>query len=767
MITSFTWDNGTADAPILLTNEQINKFLTLSQNNSITSDVRGYITTANGNIARSTKYILRQAYPNLNIIATEVTDTFTVTLNKSTIYEGETATITAIGISTDLLTFFVDHTVTVIDGSITENAVKSRFSISSSGVITIAPALENDTWTDVVTIVVYPSYSTIDDQNAQTLTLTVRAVGISSASLDIVEEVDSAETVECAINYQPSNNSKKNVVQESLTLSPSSTAGATISKTNGRWYVTSATITSNSFTGYIDLAFNASIEGVSVAQATSRTTLLHIGITSIYLDQTGTRTDTESCFLVPQNHGCYAGNDATNNVVCWIRQNSHAYVGAFRNGVMRLKQLSDSDRRYYTNGSASDIYGQWGMTGNKPEVFVKIPPFYFRSSYVDRNLVDTLTETDIIKISFSRSMPSDYNNSNSGWNYWDGQTLIGVYPPCYRSTSTSYPNAVNDSTYMYSFSTLDSIGNTENDIKPSNTTSMVYDASGLNLNNKGTNMQTYQRNKGGGYKSCGLYEKNIIMLLYLGYYNNTNLNAVLGTGVARINNAAAGSYQVRPGFTDSLGMRDTTPANGSHDGAENLIGLYISDSSLYANYGAVNFWGLENFGETNEAYSIIAAVNNETVVPYLDQIDYVVDTRILESGNPHVYGVEDLDLETMPTGGAGLTSYILEYNEETILLIISVSPLGANSGNRHATKYIFGEKCLLLPKEFSTAAQGTDSPLQSAWYIQGNGGLQASWVNTAELQRHMFALANTVNIKMPARTCYKGPMEIIAPNEAF
>lgn len=762
MITSFTWDNGTEAAPIQLTSEQINKLLTLAQNTEIMSDVRGYITTQNGNIARSTKYTLQQAYPNLHIIANEMSDSFTVTLNKSTVYEGDTAKITAIGISQDLLEYHVEHVVTLIDGSLSESAIINRFSLNSNGNITIAPALENDTWTDVVTIVAYPSYSTIDGPNAQTLTLTVRAIGVSSVSLDIAEEVDSAETVECEVNYQPTNNSKKSSMQEALTLSPSSTAGATINKVNGKWMVTSATISSNSFTGYIDLVFNASIEGVSVAQATSRTTLLHIGVTSIILDQTGSVIDTQSCFLTPQNHGSYAGNDATNNVVCWIRQNSHAYVGVYRNGVLRLKQLSDTDRRYYTNGKASDIYGQFGMTGLKPEVFVKIPPFYYRSSYVDRNFIDTKMETEIVKISFSRSKPSDFDEEGSGWNFWDGQTLIGVYPPCYRSNVTSYPNVTNDGTCMYSFSTLDVEITSENDIVPGNTSSKVFDWQCLNLGNKSVNMQTYQSNKGGGYKSFGLYEKNIIQLLYLGYYSNTDVEVVLGKG-----NSSSGdniSRNVRPGFTDTLGMRDTTPANGSYDGADNLVADYYSDTEVTSKYGAINFWGLENICESDESYSVIAAVNNSTVVDYLDIIDYVIDARELEAGEPHVYGVEDLDLENMPPGGSGQTSYVLEYNGATVLLIIYAS---GGSLNRHVIKYIFGEKCLLLPKNFTTTSFTTDSPLRAAWNLHGTAGLSVVDQYVANKLQQMFALSNQHNIKSPARTCYKGPMEIVAPNEAL
>ena len=742
MITSFTWDNGTASNPIELTNEQINKLLALAQNNSITSDVRGYITTQNGNIARSTKYILQSAFPYLNIVANEMTDSFTVYLNKSTIYEGETATISAIGISTDLLEFFVSHVVTIVDGTISENAVKNRISISGT-TISVAPALENDTWTDVVTILAYPSYSTPDDPNAQTLTLTVRAVGIVSASIDAPEEVDAAETIECPIYYQPSVNSKESVIIESLTIGVNSTAGGTISRVNNKWYLTTGNA-SAAVNGNIILNLNTSIESVSVVQATTTVRMLHIPITTVVLDQRGSITDSVSCFLTPTNHGCYAGNDDTNNVLCWIRKNSHAYVGVFSGGKLRLKQLDDTDRRYYTNGVHSDIYGMSGTSGLKPEVFVKIPPFYYRSTYVNNSLEDTSSVTEIVKIWYSRHRPSDYNAEGSGWQYWDGETLIGAYPPCYIGTS----NVVNDNTCAYSFSTVDNMG------------SSVYPYSSYNLNNKTSNIYTWQRNKGTYYKPVGFYERNIIMLLYYGWYYDTDIRNTIGRGSSYNTSAANNARVPRPGFTDELGMRDTTPENGAYDGANNLAMHYYENEEDYTLYGSTNFWGLENFG-TFEAFGFIKKVNSSTITQDdIDIISYVID---VPAGT--VYGKEDLNTEYLTTSNFNA---IIEFNGEYVLLIFAINDL--NNGEQHAPRWIFGDRCLVLPKTLTggnSVSWVSDTPLRNIWYHHGSGGYGCPYTYGKPAYRNMFQIGNTPSTGNPPRTCYRGPMEIIAPNASF
>ena len=139
-------------------------------------------------------------------------------------------------------------------------------------------------------------------------------------------------------------------------------------------------------------------------------------------------------------------------------------------------------------------------------------------------------------------------------------------------------------------------------------------------------------------------------------------------------------------------------------------------------------------------------------------IDFVIDSR---TGT--VYGVDELDVENMPTQKI---SYILNYNGQTVLFIIYTSV--NSNGNLHALKYIFGKKCLLLPKEYSTQANFSDTPLIAQTYYTGaEAGLGSPFSYGYSNERHMFNLSTSHRQYQPCRTAYDGPFEIIAPNESF
>ena len=65
-LNKFTWNNGTQSSPIVLTNDQIKKFIAIGQRTDIVSDVRGYVTTNSRKMQKFLKYALTQQFPNLN-----------------------------------------------------------------------------------------------------------------------------------------------------------------------------------------------------------------------------------------------------------------------------------------------------------------------------------------------------------------------------------------------------------------------------------------------------------------------------------------------------------------------------------------------------------------------------------------------------------------------------------------------------------------------------------------------------------------------------
>ena len=57
-LNKFTWNNGTQSSPIVLTNDQIKKFIAIGQRTNIVSDVRGYVTTNSRKMQKFLKYAL-------------------------------------------------------------------------------------------------------------------------------------------------------------------------------------------------------------------------------------------------------------------------------------------------------------------------------------------------------------------------------------------------------------------------------------------------------------------------------------------------------------------------------------------------------------------------------------------------------------------------------------------------------------------------------------------------------------------------------------
>lgn len=218
------------------------------------------------------------------------------------------------------------------------------------------------------------------------------------------------------------------------------------------------------------------------------------------------------------------GKDGTpyNNVVSWIRSQSHRYVGTYdADKGMVLKQLNDNDSTKYADGSdaSEDIKG-----ANEGDVFMKMPDFWFYGESLD----DT---NDKYNILFSAIEPTDGRN----WTKWEGDTLIGAY----KAYGTGY----------------------------NNTSGYIYSRSGRLPQSSVTqpNFKVKARNRSVGTDHFMLvtYEAHQVMaLLYISYYGNTDGQANLGNDV--------GSF-IEAGTSNILGMND-------------------SDGSIPRQ---ISFWGLE------------------------------------------------------------------------------------------------------------------------------------------------------------------------------
>lgn len=197
-----------------------------------------------------------------------------------------------------------------------------------------------------------------------------------------------------------------------------------------------------------------------------------------------------------------------------IRANSHRYLGKYTaENTMTLCQLLDANSKLFHDRTAADL------TGSQGDVFMRLPIFYTQATEIISDLWQ-------IKFAFGGRPEGDR------WMQWGGNDLIGVYE-AYHSSSK------------------------------------IFSRSGVtpSVNITQANFKTYARNRGTGFTLVKHQHQNIMAFLFYALYGNTNAQAICGSGTD--------SYPKTAGATNSIGMTDTTTANG--------------------NSMSINFWGLENW----------------------------------------------------------------------------------------------------------------------------------------------------------------------------
>lgn len=97
-------EEGTTDSPFILRDTEVTTLYRLALSNNKKIDIRGVVNTTTGTILKYEAYQIRKAWPNLTILAREVTtQDWTVQLLSSTITELESTTLLATNISIETL----------------------------------------------------------------------------------------------------------------------------------------------------------------------------------------------------------------------------------------------------------------------------------------------------------------------------------------------------------------------------------------------------------------------------------------------------------------------------------------------------------------------------------------------------------------------------------------------------------------------------------------------------------------------------------------
>lgn len=226
-----------------------------------------------------------------------------------------------------------------------------------------------------------------------------------------------------------------------------------------------------------------------------------------------------------------------NNDIKWIRDNSHLYTGELVNGVLQCKQLSDTDKSKYVDGTSAPI--------TTTDVFMKLPEFWWKCS-------ETSSGSDKWKLDFSKS-------NKSGWNHWEGNTFIGVYE-AYNSSNKIYSYSGKTPTWRVSQSAF----------------------------------KSYARARGNGYQIVTYEAHQIMCLLFYAYYGNTNSQSICGSGGSSYPKTAGNANSL--GMTDTTPSNSSSLQTVNFWGLENWWGDLLEwvDNLVTASNNNINVQNINN-----------------------------------------------------------------------------------------------------------------------------------------------------------------------------
>ena len=216
----------------------------------------------------------------------------------------------------------------------------------------------------------------------------------------------------------------------------------------------------------------------------------------------------------------------TENVISWIRANSHVYVGKLEMNdktgrhEIHLHQLNDTDYNKFVNGTDASAY--IADVGNEGwDVFLKLPKFWYLCEEDDKGLLMRFRDTE-----------------HPDYHVWDESQLIGVY---------------------------------EAYVENNNCRSISGKASTGNVTQ--LNFKTYSRNRnndkilsdGGGYRLVTFEMHSMMAWLFYGYYGNANCQAVCGSGTS--------TFDKVTGTRDTMGIAEDTNSTNGNQGSIKFWGL--------------------------------------------------------------------------------------------------------------------------------------------------------------------------------------------------
>ncbi len=675
-LNKYTWNNGTQSSPIILTNDQIRKLIAIGQHKDIESKISGYITTASRKMQKFLKYALEKQFKDLNIICDEeLADVFNISVATSTIKEGTRELIsidTDSGISHSFLKWKYDFSNFVIDGDISEQNIKDRIRVEN-GYLVIDEPKENASWSVQLTLTAYPSYyseeefNNIPTSSKPNVILNIIAKKIEDISISTKSDVPINSQVEVFVSPIPTDSTKlKGAKYIYSTNTPNildintSSQGTTI-------------FTKKQGTANLIVTLHACNNTVTKSNST---TFNVYGLRPVvfiidqrYLSNLKDPEDMVSNNYVLNSDGSLtaissngATGDPTNNTLTWLRQNTHAYVSKQSSfTTIRLKQLSDTSRKTFADGSSAADY--ISNENGKFDVFLKFGSdiYYKTEPWTPKGLREP--DPDYVAVTIATEIPS--NEDTSKWCKWSQYKLIGVYPAC----------KINNK--LYSLSGKKAVNSISQQVSIK-----------------------YAKARGANFNICDYDMAKLFAFLFYGYYSSLGSQQICGYGTYNYNGSVY--YPKITGSTDELNMTDTDKITGNGPARPNNTQMV---AGIGSDIKTVNFWGLEScWGDISEwlsnlcvMYASRNTVNNTPnvqyyVADYLDEYDSVVVTK--PTGTDVTYTSKDEFVKDYSIPSSKFLS--VSDKDGNIIRLIDITKIQNDEG--YIKKMIFGTHADIIAK---------------------------------------------------------------------
>lgn len=676
---NFTWNNGTQSSPIVLSFEQIAALSAAGKNPDITTDIGGFITTNSHKIQKFLKLSLEEQFPKLTVVVDEeLADTFRVNVSNPNINEGSSIPINITGdsgITHDYLLWNLNYKSVTIDGDISEAIIKSRIHITNGQIVVDDPQ-ENASWQVVLEITAYPSYyegtnlSSIPESSRPSFTVVINAKAITAITATTKEEIPINSSVEIKVTPTPSDSTKLKGATYTYTTSTPNTvfcAGDYI-RTQGNSGAGVVTVNLNTCGGKVKL--NTTVN-FTVYDLRPMTFIIDQRYLSNLSDPVGMVS--ENCILNADGSLTSISNtgkdgNPNNNTLTWIRQNTHAFVSRYMGfSGLRLKQLSDTTRKKFADGTSSVDY--ISNESGEFDVFLKFGSdiFYKTEAFTPQGQANP--NVDYVAVTIAKELSEGESEAN--WVKWSQYKLIGVYPACQIGNK------------LYSLSGKRSVNNISQ-----------------------TNSIARAKARGTNFNICDYDMTKLFAFLFYGYYSSLGCQQICGYGTSNLVDNVY--YPKITGGTDELAMTDTDTTTGNGAATPDSDQIKAGTGS---DIKSVNFWGLENcWGDLSEWISNLRVMeaarpesnNTPNVSNYIaDYLDEYISITITKQDGTDVTYTSKADFLAAYDNPASRFLAITDKNN-VIVRAIDVGKTANSEG--YIKKMIFGKHADIIAKEYNNGA---------------------------------------------------------------